>query len=415
MLLLALAGCAPKSPLSPPAPGSRDPCQLAADSAERLDTFTVALPDSIDLAHAPQPTNEGERLLFRQLFETLVRLDCQGEIRPGLATTWFPDSTGRIWTFVLRSGTSFPDGSALTTTSVVSSWRSRWPALQAVGLDSIKALDEQRLVVTVRDRRDSLPHLFADPLLSVTNPAGSAAASHGGMAVALASGPPVLAAEVSPNGDLRDALDSGADLVISGDPAVIEYASARSEFETFLLPWSRTYALLQRAGTEAVEGKTYDDSVRQSLARDAVQTEARPTRSPYWWTLPCAASTSNRVTVPLAARILYPRNDRVARQLAERIIALAGDSLQLRAVGLGPAAFADALEKGTDHGYIVALPFRPVSPCREAAQWTGGTRIEPLIDTRARAIVRRGSPPLTVDWDGIVRILYDDIASEVRP
>jgi hypothetical protein len=33
-----------------------------------------------------------------------------------------------------------------------------------------------------------------------------------------------------------------------------------------------------------------------------------------------------------------------------------------------------------------------------------GARIQPLIDTRAYAIVRKGSPPLTVEWDGTVRV-----------
>jgi hypothetical protein len=31
--------------------------------------------------------------------------------------------------------------------------------------------------------------------------------------------------------------------------------------------------------------------------------------------------------------------------------------------------------------------------------------VEPLIDTRATAIVRRGSPGLRVDWDGTPRVL----------
>jgi hypothetical protein len=33
-----------------------------------------------------------------------------------------------------------------------------------------------------------------------------------------------------------------------------------------------------------------------------------------------------------------------------------------------------------------------------------GVRSLPLIDTRAYAIVRKGVPPLTVEWDGTLRV-----------
>ena len=386
------------------------------DSAEHLDTFTIALAEPVDLSHAPNPINESERLVFRQLFETLVRLDCQGKLQPDLATSWHPDSTGRNWTFVIRDGARFPDGSSLTARSVRSDWHTRWSRLQAVGLDSVKVLDDRTLLVAMRDLRDSLPHLFADPLFSVTSQVNSSAASNG--RIALPPGPtrPTLEIEASPRGDLRDALDAGGDLVVSGDPEVVDYAASRGEFEIFPLPWDRTYALLQHAGSEPLKANVSDSTIHQSLARDAVQTEARPARSPYWWNGPCAIYTSMHVTLPTAPRVVYLRTDVVARQLAERMVALAGDSPSLSAVGMDPSRFADALKHGGDRGYIVALPLRPVSPCRESAEWTSGAYLQPLIDTRARAIVRRGSPALSVEWDGTVRVARPEgSTAEARP
>jgi hypothetical protein len=374
---------------------------LATDSAAPLDTFTVVLPDSVDLP--------------RQLFETLVRLDCTAKLQPGLAASWLADSTGLRWTFTLRDGARFADGSELNAHSVVSSWRSRWPALQKLGLASMEAVGDRRLVVTVRDLRDSLPHLFADPMLSVTPPGESPANLSGRVAVPLGPNRPVLEVRVSPNGDLRDALDGGADLVVTRDPAAVEYAAQRPEFEIFTLPWSRTYLLVQRPGAMPVEGASYDESFRRSLAQDAVRVDARPAQIRSWWNGPCSMETLMEVTVPTASRVAYAQGDEAARQLAERIIALAPDSAPLTAVGLDPTQFARARYYGEDRAYIVAVPLRPLSPCRESADLTNRERVMPLIDTRARAIVRRGSPPLTVDWDGTVRVVPDNSSDEAHP
>ena len=127
-----------------------DPCLLAADSAQRLDTVTIALSSPLDLSHAPVPTNQDERLVFRQLFPGLIRLDCQGELRPALATPWQSDTTARTWTFVLRDGARFPDGSSLTARSIEADWIRRDSALREAGLDSVRALDDRTLRVTVQ-------------------------------------------------------------------------------------------------------------------------------------------------------------------------------------------------------------------------------------------------------------------------
>ncbi|HEX6433331.1 MAG TPA: hypothetical protein VFZ87_03785, partial [Gemmatimonadales bacterium] len=82
-VLVALAGCAPKSTPSPILPPAADPCLLGSPSAEPLDTFTIALTEPLDLNHA-RPTNDSERLAFRNLRADLVTVDCQGNLRPGV-------------------------------------------------------------------------------------------------------------------------------------------------------------------------------------------------------------------------------------------------------------------------------------------------------------------------------------------
>jgi hypothetical protein len=217
-------------------------------------------------------------------------------------------------------------------------------------------------------------------------------------------GRPPVDFQVQEDGDPRDAIDRGIDLAVTRDPAVVEYVAGRSELETYPLPWSRTYVLLQPSGAPALP--VASDSVRSSLARDAVHAEARPAEPPFWWDSPSLCfspdSAAQRLT---SSRIVYPWGDEVARGLAERIVALARSDASLRAAGLAPAELAAALRDRTERAYLLAAPRASLAPCRDAAAWPAGASIQPLIDTRARAIVRRGSPALTVDWDGTVRVL----------
>jgi hypothetical protein len=103
-------------------------------------------------------------------------------------------------------------------------------------------------------------------------------------------------------------------------------------------------------------------------------------------------------------RIVYDRDDEVARGLAERLVALAGPGERLRATGLDRIGLTAALREGSERAYVVPLPRQPLQPCRELRDVPAGARVRPLIDTRAHAIVRRGAPPLSVDWDGTIRV-----------
>src|SRR5262245_19736388 len=71
----------PEPPPALPAPAPRQEvvapqCGVISDPGAPI--ATVALNDRINAANAPRPSNDGERLLFRQIYETLVRVDCEG-------------------------------------------------------------------------------------------------------------------------------------------------------------------------------------------------------------------------------------------------------------------------------------------------------------------------------------------------
>ena len=72
--------------------------------------------DLVDFAGLP---------VLRQIFDTLTTLGPNGEITPGLATSWRANSDATEWTFTLRQGVRFHDGASLTPAAVKFSF-DRW-------------------------------------------------------------------------------------------------------------------------------------------------------------------------------------------------------------------------------------------------------------------------------------------------
>jgi hypothetical protein len=376
-------------------------------SEPQLDTLTVVLLEPVGLAqHRAQfPSNDSERLLYRNLFHTLVRMDCNGSVRPALASTWTSDPSGASWTFALRQSVSFAPGWSVSPYHVTESLAGPLSSGRVLGIDSAVELDDTRLRVYMRDR-DSIPRILADPSLAVVTGLAKSGDEDGGIQLPADGSRPVIDFRFEPNSDARDALDRGADLLVTRDPRLVDYARGLPEFGTFPLPWSRSYVLVQPAAAEPLD-VVGTDLERRSLARDAVQADARGAEPPFWWneaTCPARTAAAARSESP-STRVAYIRGDEVARALAERVVALAQSATGLRTVALEPAEFTALVHKGSEWAYVVALPRRTLAPCRESAALPDGARIQPLIDTRAHAIVRRGSPPLTIEWDGTVRVV----------
>jgi len=104
----------------PPVPGVSTPTPTAAGAVETGGTIRVALtaePATLD----PWNANDANTVLVtRQIFETLVDYDSGGSrIVPRLAETWSVSPDGRSWTFALRRGVKFHDGTDLDAAAVV--------------------------------------------------------------------------------------------------------------------------------------------------------------------------------------------------------------------------------------------------------------------------------------------------------
>ncbi len=98
---------------------------VAADSAASGSGKVLSVqigpnPETIDPA-LNSAVDGGNMILHT--FECLLTVDQEGKLAPGQAETWETSEDGLTWTFHLRDGLKWSDGSALTANDFVYSWR----------------------------------------------------------------------------------------------------------------------------------------------------------------------------------------------------------------------------------------------------------------------------------------------------
>ena len=106
LLCTVLCACGKTAPSAPAGK------QLAVQVGPNPETLDPALNSAIDGAN-----------MILHLFERLLTVDQSGELAPGCAETWETSEDGLTWTFHLRDGLKWSDGSALTANDFVYSWK----------------------------------------------------------------------------------------------------------------------------------------------------------------------------------------------------------------------------------------------------------------------------------------------------
>lgn len=409
-----------------------DPCVLVAPPDTPAESITIASTSALDGVGQHQRRTTAEGFVATQSSETLFGVDCRGRLYTKLAHAW---SVRRVdgeqrwerWEITLDTSARFWNGDRVTANDVLVAWRSaaETPSGELARLvaGATTVSDDRTLVVILSD---SAPLTLAHPSLAVYG-ARSSAASRVRVHFTAATA-------------ARDALDGGADLLVTDDPAIVSYAAQRDDLLTLPLPWDRTYVVLASESGRLDVSATLRLTLADLLA-DAVRADSRIAERPFWW------ESSNHCTTPVrtkpvaparpSSRVVYLRGDRVAQGIAERLVALAGsraargeDSVlktlfprlsrvQARAAALSPSAFAAALHAGDDLAYVLPLPRFAFAPCHEfsmllrAAPWLQS--VIPLIDTRSIAIVRHGRVGLSVDADGSLRLIDGASAKNGKP
>ncbi len=223
--------------------------------------------------------------------------------------------------------------------------------------------------------------------------------------------PPVIVPYVAPPGaDLREILDGrGAyrlNVLVTEDANVIAYAAGRANYLIAALPWSATYVLVAARASSTVTLPS--PAERDALARDAVTTDARGAAEPFRWITEAAcAEAAAAPAVDPRPVVAYAAGDATARQLAERIVSLAGANIaapwiaaafgghpaasQLRIAALAPDSIATAVAAGSVAAGVLPVARDPRTSCATAGNARVPAGAVPLVDTRAHVIVRRGS------------------------
>jgi hypothetical protein len=378
-----------------------------------------------------------------------------------LAESWTVSDDGLEWTFTMRVDSTDGNGLrpisrdwngfAVPTSLVPIGWGRReniWASERMMQMSAAsprvtdyEVIGDDR--VRVRTSEPVTASWFARPDMAVirlsdsgrgwpigtgpvrpTDLTASGADSTGSLSVIPLQGSVPLEARVV-TGDPRSALEAGADVLVTDDPQVIDYASASPDFTTLPFAWDRSWALLTPVGMPfsadsavvRVPGpfgstipswqmRVIRPPEESNWARDVVPLEARPpdldraalsacTSVPTMQALPerqGRAATGDIATPrsPRARRIVYRAGDAVGRALAERLIALALDPTRAQAtwlgamlpdlagsgprptaVGLDPAEFATAVKAGLDAGYVVAAERSlAMFPCESLARLT---------------------------------------------
>lgn len=130
-------------------------------------TAAFSQQDSITLGMQLEPPNLDptsgaaaaiDEIVYSNVFEGLTRFASDGSIVPGLAETWDISDDGTVYTFKLRSGVTFHDGTAMTAEDVVFSLdRARandsTNAQKALfeGIDTVEAVDPLTVVITLSE------------------------------------------------------------------------------------------------------------------------------------------------------------------------------------------------------------------------------------------------------------------------
>lgn len=115
LLTLGLAACGSKQPTQTQAPAVTDgpkAKEIVAQIGPNPETLDPALNSAVD---------GGNMLLFA--FDCLLNVDTNGQLVPGAAEDWNVSEDGLTWTFKIREGLKWSDGTPLTAEDFVYSWK----------------------------------------------------------------------------------------------------------------------------------------------------------------------------------------------------------------------------------------------------------------------------------------------------
>ncbi|MDD3268522.1 MAG: ABC transporter substrate-binding protein [Syntrophomonadaceae bacterium] len=138
--MLIMGGCGQQAPNTKS--GSQD--------AKTEQVLKVAIGTEINTWDIAQFPDGDARFVWSQLYETLVRLDSDLKLIPGLADSWESQQDGKVWVFHLKKDVLFHDGTPFTAEAVKYSYGDRGyvTKVKTLQLESVDAIDDYTVKFT---------------------------------------------------------------------------------------------------------------------------------------------------------------------------------------------------------------------------------------------------------------------------
>ncbi|OHV77490.1 ABC transporter substrate-binding protein [Rhizobium sp. LCM 4573] len=172
---------------------------LATAVAGSLMMPTAAMAATLNVmqSEAPRSMDPGDQTatftaaLLDPLYEGLIKRDPDLSLKPALATEWSSDSSGLVWTFKLREGVKFHDGTPFDADAVVKNFNRHLDTkrgLAASGrlrtfLDSVTAIDPMTVKFKLKTQYPAFLALLTTGPCLMVSPAAEAVGTIGSQAV----------------------------------------------------------------------------------------------------------------------------------------------------------------------------------------------------------------------------------------
>lgn len=375
---------------------TREGCDILAGEASPGGHFVFTLTDSVEPDHAPIPRNISERVVFAQLYETLVQVDCAGNTLPGLAASWTHTENHTEWTFTLREGSRFWDGSSITPADVQKTLADNLAV-------TVTVLDDLRLTVRLTSPDPHLPAMLAHPSAAV-------AVQRPGWRWPVGSGPCRLRASdpaplpdltclpnqnhpdwpawksltfrVLPGTDPRDLVATDMDLALVRDMDAAGFFDGAPGFHAVPLPWDRLYLLVCPPEMNPHGADRWiKAAARFDAGRDVTAVSARAWSEIFFpaggidlcpgLDGPVTDVGSAKLEWNLAQKnldqnvLVYPEDDPGSREMAHRLGALTGSPVRTASL---PSEGADfALQWQMAGAFVLPLDQQYAFGCQQMA------------------------------------------------
>jgi peptide/nickel transport system substrate-binding protein len=125
-------------------------CNVKGEESKKDQVLNVAIGTDINTWNITKFPAGDARFVWAQIYETLVRLDSDLNLVPGLAESWESQEDRKVWIFKLRQGVTFHDGTPLTAEAVKFSYgdKAYVTKVKLLQFENIEAIDDYTVKFT---------------------------------------------------------------------------------------------------------------------------------------------------------------------------------------------------------------------------------------------------------------------------